>query len=85
MSPGFAREALTPEFGMGLDGALRAKGDRYIGILNGIDPDVWNPADDPALAAPYSRADPDGQGGLPRATCSSATASTPTTTASCSG
>jgi starch synthase len=55
VSPGFARESLTPAFGMGLDGALRAKGDRYIGILNGIDPDVWDPASDPALAAPYAR------------------------------
>jgi starch synthase len=53
VSPGFARESLTPEFGMGLDVALRAKGDRYLGILNGIDPDVWNPATDPALVAPY--------------------------------
>ena len=61
MSPGFAREALTPEFGMGLDGALRAKGNRFIGILNGIDPDVWDPANDPALAAPFSRRAPAGK------------------------
>ncbi len=53
VSPGFAREALTPDFGMGLDGALRAMGDRFGGILNGIDPDTWNPETDPALAAPY--------------------------------
>jgi len=57
VSPGFARESLTPAFGMGLDGALRAKGDRYIGILNGIDPDVWDPSTDPALAAPFHRGD----------------------------
>jgi starch synthase len=57
VSPGFAKEALTPEFGMGLDGALRAKEDRFIGILNGIDPVVWDPANDPALAAPYRRDD----------------------------
>jgi starch synthase len=57
VSPGFARESLTPAFGMGLDGALRAMGDRYFGILNGIDPDVWDPATDPALAAPYARGD----------------------------
>ncbi len=56
VSPGYARESLTPEFGMGLDGALRAKGDRYLGILNGIDPDVWNPATDEALAVPYDLA-----------------------------
>ena len=55
VSPGFAREALTPEFGMGLDGDLRAKGNRFVGILNGIDPDVWDPSNDPALVAPYSR------------------------------
>ena len=55
VSPGFAREALTPEFGMGLEDALRAKGDRFVGILNGLDTDLWDPADDPALAAGYSR------------------------------
>ncbi len=55
VSPGFARESLTPAFGMGLDKALRALGDRYLGILNGIDPDVWNPATDGTLAAPYAR------------------------------
>ena len=38
VSPGFAAEALTPEFGMGLDGTLRAKGDRFVGILNGLEP-----------------------------------------------
>ena len=84
VSPGFARESLTPEFGMGLDGTLRAKGDRYVGILNGIDPDVWNPADDPALAAPYSRTTRRARPPAAR-TSSSATASIPTTTASCSG
>ena len=54
VSPGFAREALTPSFGMGLDGALLAKGDRFFGILNGIDRDAWDPASDAATAAPYS-------------------------------
>ena len=61
VSPGFAREALTPAFGMGLDRALLAKGDRFLGILNGIDPDTWNPATDPALAAPYDAADSSGK------------------------
>jgi starch synthase len=61
VSPGFARESLTPAFGMGLDGALRAKGDRYLGILNGLDPDVWDPATDTALAAPYARGDTGGK------------------------
>lgn len=57
VSPGFAREALTPAYGMGLDATLSAMGDRFFGILNGIDPEVWNPATDPALAVRYSRAD----------------------------
>ena len=55
VSPGFAREALTPELGMGLDDALLAKGDRFLGILNGLDTDLWDPMADPALAAGYSR------------------------------
>jgi starch synthase len=54
VSPGFAAEALTPEYGMGLDGVLRAKGDRFFGILNGLDNAVWNPATDSALIRNYS-------------------------------
>ncbi len=57
VSEGFAAEALTPEYGMGLDGVLRAKGDRFFGILNGIDSTLWNPATDPDLAASYDRGD----------------------------
>ncbi len=55
VSPGFAAEALTPAFGMGLDATLRAKGDRFFGILNGLDTTVWDPATDADLAATYSR------------------------------
>ena len=55
VSPGFAAEALTPEFGMGLDAALLAKRSRFVGILNGLDTTVWDPATDPDTAAPYSR------------------------------
>lgn len=55
VSPGFAAEALTPDFGMGLDATLRAMGDRFVGILNGLDTTVWDPATDPDLAAPYAR------------------------------
>src|SRR5215210_1947377 len=61
VSPGFAAEALTPEFGMGLDGDLRAKGDAFFGILNGLDTDLWNPATDEALPATYSRENRDGK------------------------
>ncbi len=57
VSPGFAAEALTPAFGMGLDATLREMGDRFGGILNGLDSAVWDPSTDADLAAPYSRAD----------------------------
>jgi starch synthase len=57
VSPTYARESLTPEFGGGLDDALRARGDRYLGIINGIDTQLWDPATDPALVAPYDVAD----------------------------
>jgi starch synthase len=45
---------------MGLDGALRAKGD-FFGILNGLDTELWDPATDGVLAAPYSREDRSGK------------------------
>lgn len=62
VSPTYAREALTPEFGMGVDGLLRSRADRFFGILNGLDNRVWDPADDAALAASFSRADRAGKG-----------------------
>ena len=43
VSPNYARESLTPEFGAGLDDVLRARGDRYIGIINGIDTEPLGP------------------------------------------
>lgn len=61
VSPSFAAEALMPDFGMGLDGLLRSKGDRFIGILNGLDATVWDPATDRDTAAPYSRSDRTGK------------------------
>jgi starch synthase len=57
VSPGFAREALTPAGGFGLDDVLRAKGDRFVGILNGLDTTVWDPSTDAELAANYSADD----------------------------
>ncbi len=53
VSPTYAREILTPTFGEGLDGLLRARQDRLQGIVNGIDMDLWNPAADEALAATF--------------------------------
>jgi starch synthase len=57
VSPNYARESLTPEFGGGLNDALIARGDRYVGIINGIDTDLWNPATDSTLVAPYDGTD----------------------------
>jgi starch synthase len=48
---------------MGLDDTLRARGDRFIGILNGLDTDLWDPATDGALAASYSRENRAGKAG----------------------
>lgn len=53
VSPTYAREITTPAFGMGLDGVLRLRADRLVGIVNGIDETVWDPAHDPALPAPF--------------------------------
>ena len=54
VSPHFATEIVTPEGGFGLDEPLRHRGDDLIGILNGIDTDVWDPANDPLIAAPFT-------------------------------
>ena len=54
VSPTYAREIQTPEFGMGLDGLLRTRSAAVHGILNGIDETVWNPSSDPALAQTYT-------------------------------
>jgi starch synthase len=54
VSPRYAREILTEEYGCGLDGLLRKRQDRLIGILNGVDYDEWNPMTDPLLKETYS-------------------------------
>jgi starch synthase len=53
VSPGYAKEVLTPRLGYGLDGLLRQLGERFSGILNGIDFNEWNPATDPHVAHRY--------------------------------
>ena len=54
VSPTYAREITTPEFGMGLDGLLRTRAAVVQGIVNGIDDTVWNPTSDAALAQTFS-------------------------------
>lgn len=53
VSPRYAREIMTAEFGWGLDGAIRSRGADVSGILNGIDDKVWDPATDASLPARY--------------------------------
>lgn len=54
VSPTYAQEIVTPEHGMGFDELLTARTDSLVGIVNGIDLDVWNPATDPHIAVNYS-------------------------------
>ncbi len=60
VSPTYAEEIQTPEFGCGLDGLLRHRRNKLSGILNGVDKN-WNPARDPALAKNYSLRDINGK------------------------
>jgi starch synthase len=54
VSPTYSREIQTPEFGLGLEGVARERAGSMFGILNGVDTEVWNPATDTLIAAPYS-------------------------------
>jgi len=63
VSPTYAKEIKTPEYGFGLEGVLRwisQDPGRLVGVLNGIDYEVWNPKTDEALYANY---DSDNLGG----------------------
>ena len=62
VSPQYAKEIQTPEFGCGFDGILRRRSSDLVGILNGIDVEQWNPAHDPYLPKPFSAADISGKG-----------------------
>jgi starch synthase len=53
VSPTYAREIQTPDFGWGLDGLLRSRSSVLAGILNGVDAKIWDPRHDAALPLPY--------------------------------
>ena len=57
VNPRYAVEMLTPELGFGFEGVLRARRGELVGILNGIDEQRWNPADDPFIPEPFSADD----------------------------
>jgi starch synthase len=54
VSPRYAKEIQTPEFGCGLDGVIQTRADDLVGLLNGVDNAVWNPAIDALIPARYS-------------------------------
>jgi starch synthase len=57
VSPTYAREILTPEYGYGLDDVVRRRQGDLEGILNGVDTDDWDPRRDPHLARNFSAQD----------------------------
>jgi starch synthase len=61
VSPSYAEEIATAQFGCGLDGVIRSRRAQVSGILNGVDGVVWNPASDALIAAPYSAESLDGK------------------------
>jgi starch synthase len=61
VSPTYAREILTPEFGFGFDGILGRRADALSGILNGIDVVRWNPQADEFIGTSYTRSDLSGK------------------------
>jgi starch synthase len=67
VSPTYAEEIQRPEYGSGLDGVIRSRRDALVGILNGIDPDEWNPLADKFLPAPFDADSLDGKTAAKRA------------------
>ena len=61
VSPTYAREIQTPEYGHGLDGVLRERAVKIRGILNGVDYAEWSPDADPYLNFPYAAQDLSGK------------------------
>ncbi len=62
----YAREIQGPEQGFGLDWLLRARSDRFFGIINGVDYGEWDPSRDPHLPYPYSAEDPSNKRAMKR-------------------
>jgi starch synthase len=69
VSPNYAREIATHEFGCGLDGVIRSRDGQVSGILNGIDTQLWDPTTDAAIAQRYSAAQLAGKQACRKALC----------------
>ena len=61
VSPTYAKEIQTAEFGFGMEGLLGSRAGSLSGILNGVDGVVWNPATDAAICARYDLEHPEGK------------------------
>ncbi|MGD1032203.1 MAG: glycogen synthase GlgA [Opitutaceae bacterium] len=57
VSPNYAKEIQTPEYGCGLDGVVQTRAEDIVGLLNGVDTSIWNPAIDSLIPAKYSATD----------------------------
>src|SRR6266702_7349832 len=61
VSPTYAQEIRTSEYGFGLEGIFQQRSANLVGIMNGVDYKVWNPATDPFIAQQYTADDPSGK------------------------
>jgi len=58
VSPQYAKELISTEYGCGLEGVFKAKGNNLVGVLNGVDYSEWNTINNSHLATPYSADSP---------------------------
>ena len=61
VSPTYAKEIQETQQGFGLEGVIRERRDRLVGVVNGIDTEIWNPGADPYLPATFSVSDLSGK------------------------
>jgi len=61
VSPTYAKEIQTEDYGCGLEGVLKERADKLYGVINGIDQHVWNPQKDIYLKTSYSASDISGK------------------------